>query len=103
MSGVDFSVTLFRSGSALYCGSGLTYLTLQMKRPLTSPGQVFTLPDSRVSLSLDPFQSARSCRAWTGTVTWNSEVPSWSVTFNATCSEAGKSDIRLTGTWSGDV
>ncbi|WP_241759191.1 collagen-like protein [Pyxidicoccus parkwayensis] len=98
-----FEVQLYRGGGAIQCGTGLNHLSLRLTRPLASPGQVFTLPDSRVTLSLNALQSNRACSKWTGTVTWNSEVPSWSVALDTRCSEAGKTDLRVTGTWSGDL
>ncbi len=38
-----------------------------------------------------------------GSVGLNSEVPAWSVSINATCSETGKSSTRIVGTISGDT
>jgi hypothetical protein len=80
-----------------------TYASLSLTRPMTASGEVITLPNSRVRLVLVNSDSTKTCTQWTGTVTWGSDVPSWSVTLNVTCSETGKSGIRLVGTFSGEL
>ncbi|MFP2926438.1 collagen-like protein [Pyxidicoccus sp. 3LG] len=90
--------------SELACGATFSSINVTLTRPLPVPGQVFTLPHAQVtSLWLLTPQSERSCSRWTGTLTWHSEVPTWSVSVDATCSEAGKGHIRLVGTLSGDT
>ncbi|WP_239470949.1 hypothetical protein [Archangium violaceum] len=99
----NFTVVLYPNWGSTTCPSSTTnYIYLILKRPMTTPGERITLPDTRATLYLGNADSTKSCSAWTGTVTWNSEVPSWSVSLDATCSEAGKSHIRLTGTFNGD-
>ncbi|MCY1003937.1 hypothetical protein OWM54_43015 [Myxococcus sp. MISCRS1] len=64
-------------------------------RASASPGQTITLPSPAVSLSA--FDAAGvSCFAFSGTVTWHSDVPNWRVTIDATCSTVGK-DLRVRG------
>lgn len=85
------------------CGSS-NYILFSMSRPMKAPGEVISLPSSRVTtLMLNDVDATKRCTQWTGTLTWNSDVPSWSVTLDATCSETGKSGIKLVGTFSGDV
>lgn len=97
----DFTVALNPSGitaCSVYEG-----ISVRLKRPMKAPGEVITLPDARVSLGIGSLDATKTCATWTGTVTWNSEVPSWGVTLNATCAETGKSGIQLVGTFSGDL
>ncbi|NPC70060.1 collagen-like protein [Corallococcus exiguus] len=70
-------------------------------RPLPLAGQVVTLPDSRVIIHSGSATTA--CSAWRGTLIVHSDVPSWRVSIDATCSNPGSSDIRIVGTASGDV
>ncbi|WP_158501666.1 collagen-like protein [Vitiosangium sp. GDMCC 1.1324] len=99
-----FALQLRPDAGGVVCPKPTYYqISLSLKRPMTTPGEVISLPNSRVYLSLSSYDSTKSCSTWTGTVTWNSDVPSWSVTFDATCSETGKSSIRFTGTFSGDL
>lgn len=42
-----------------------------------------------------------TCSTWTGTMKIDSDLPNWSVTINATCSEAGKGSVKVVGTMSG--
>lgn len=78
------------------------YVTLQLKRPFTA-AQAVTLPSTNVTLYLTHTDPTKGCTAWTGIVTPVSDVPSYSVSIDATCSETGKSAIRVTGTFSGDI
>jgi hypothetical protein len=95
-------VTLYPSGYSAACAS-YNSITLQLTRPMRTPGEVISLPDARASLYLSGTDAAGTCSSWTGTITWNSEVPSWGVTLNATCSETGKSGVRVVGSFSGDI
>ncbi|NNB90097.1 hypothetical protein D7Y27_14905 [Corallococcus sp. AB004] len=70
-------------------------------RPLPLAGQVVTLPDSRVIIHSGSATTA--CSAWRGTLIVHSDVPSWRVSIDATCSNPGSSDIRIVGSASGDV
>jgi collagen triple helix repeat protein len=99
-----FSVLYHFNPAGTSCSpTAINSLQVSLKRPLSAPGQVFTLPSPSVTLVQSASDPTKSCSSWTGSVTWNSEVPSWSVTLNATCSEAGKSDIRFVGTINGDI
>lgn len=100
----DFTVQMGITGNEIVtCGAVFTTLVIRVTRPLTTPGQVFTLPNSRASIFLFADDNAGQCSNWTGTVTWHSEVPAWSVSVNATCSETGKGHIQIVGTYSGEV
>ncbi|NNC07315.1 collagen-like protein [Corallococcus exiguus] len=70
-------------------------------RPLPLAGQVVTLPDSRVIIHSG--SATIACSAWRGTLIVHSDVPSWRVSIDATCSNPGSSDIRIVGSASGDV
>ncbi len=100
-----FNVTLNTNPNATMCNAPEPHnLTLRIERPLGTPGQVISLPNARVTLGFSNVaDSSKSCALWTGTLTWHSEVPSWSVTLNATCGESGKGHIQLAGTLSGDT
>lgn len=99
----NFTTVLFR-GAELACSPEvLDYLYVSVDRSQATPGQVFNLPDARVTLLLNTTKRTGGCSQWTGTVTWNAEIPTWRLTFDTTCSESGKGHIRLTGTWSGDT
>ncbi|WNG42490.1 collagen-like protein [Archangium violaceum] len=101
-SGADLTVMFYPIGLSTVCGTS-NYVHMVLQRSQIAPGERITLPSSRVSLSINnPQDLTKKCYAWTGTVTWNSDVPSWSVTLDATCSETGKSSIKLVGTFSGD-
>lgn len=65
-------------------------------------GQTVSLPATGVFLSYRGGTSATNCGSWTGTVRLDSDVPAWSVTFNATCSDPAAMGLRLVGTMSGN-
>ncbi|WP_237726787.1 collagen-like protein [Corallococcus coralloides] len=98
----NFQVVVVADVKSQQCGQGtFRDLNIIIKRPLTTPGAVIQLPDNRVSLSFSA--PGNNCNSWTGTVRWDSDVPSYSVSVDATCSESGKSHIRFVGTVSGDI
>jgi hypothetical protein len=70
-------------------------------RPLPTLGQTVTLPRSGIWITSG--SATEACSAWTGSLTVHSDLPTWRVSLNATCSEPGKSHIRLVGTAHGDV
>lgn len=43
-----------------------------------------------------------TCSSWTGTMRLDSDLPNWSVTINATCSEAGKGAFKIVGSMGGN-
>ncbi|MFP2959423.1 hypothetical protein ACLEPN_16680 [Myxococcus sp. 1LA] len=99
-----FSVQMGVTGNeSVTCGAVFSTLVVRLTRPLTTPGQTFTLPSSRASIYLYADRSSGQCSTWTGTVTWHSDVPAWRVSVNATCSETGKGHIQVVGTYSGDA
>lgn len=70
-------------------------------RPLPPLGQIVTLPDSRFFVSSGG--TPTSCSAWTGTLIVHSDVPTWRVSLDLTCSDPNLRDLRLVGSASGDV
>jgi hypothetical protein len=100
----NFDVLLNRPTSPQACTSSpVDYLFIRLPRPMPSGGRVFSLPTGGVSLLLNITDATRSCSNWTGSLTWHSDVPSWRVTLDATCTEVGKSHIRLIGTVRGEL
>jgi hypothetical protein len=85
------------------CASA-SYISVSLPRPTTLP-HVFALPDPGVQLETSGFGATDGgttyCSAWTGTITWTSDVPNWKVTFDATCS-AGANNASLVGTLQGN-
>jgi hypothetical protein len=71
-----------------------------------SPGQTKNLSDlaspcaneNQVSVS----QGGTSCTHLTGTVTWTSGPPSFSISFNLTCTETGKSGVTFVASFTGE-
>jgi hypothetical protein len=79
-------------------------IQLTIARPFTV-GQgidLATSPQNVVSLYMSGPPSGGSCTSWNGTVTVTADVPSWSVTINATCS-AGNPALQVVGTVSGNL
>ncbi|WP_223645670.1 collagen-like protein [Corallococcus sp. EGB] len=72
-----------------------------VSRPLPPPGQRVTLPDSRIHIESGGVTTP--CSAWTGSLIVHSDVPSWRVSLDVTCSNPGSGDIRLVGSAGGDV
>lgn len=63
-----------------------------------------TLPMAGVVVQIADFvNAANNCATWGGTVRWDSDVPSWKVTFNMACTDVGKTSTTFTGTMSGDL
>jgi len=83
------------------CDASVKSASVYIQRPLTTPGQVFTLPNNKVQVYLTAGDPNQGCSTWTGSVTWDSDLPNWKVRVDATCSATGKSHIKLVGTYSG--
>ncbi len=45
----------------------------------------------------------RQCDKWSGSITWKSGLPSFSVSLDLQCTQSGLTDMTLKGTFSGDV
>lgn len=69
-------------------------------RPLPV-GQTVTLPNPNVFISSGSATTA--CSAWTGTLIVHSDVPTWRVSIDVTCSEPNQRDVRIVGSAGGDV
>lgn len=77
---------------------------VNIDRTKATVGQTITLPATGVNVFYTTANdTTKSCSAWTGTVTWNSDVPSYKVTLSLTCSEQGKTGVSVSGTIQGDV
>jgi hypothetical protein len=92
----DFTVGWFGPPTAAACGTSSDYVYIRIPRPW-----VAAPPLNSVSVNYQG--KAGSCAAWTGSISWQSDVPSWKVTLNLTCSETNKSGIKLIGVFSGDA
>lgn len=107
-TGCAANVGLF-NGTLVYTISTMcpatTYLVqFSIPRPSYAAGATITMPATGVSAQLyDSTDTTKSCTQWTGTMMWNSDVPTWKVTFNLTCSEAGKTGVTMTGTMQGTI
>jgi len=100
----DFSVRVTHTDVPQVCQQSQSIaINISIARPLTTPGAVIQLPDARVKLHTIGGGTEKHCYNWTGTVRWNSDMPSYNVSVDATCSEAGKGNLRIVGTVSGDV
>ena len=101
----DFTVSVILPEGPPVCGqTPSSGIYIRIDRALTTPGAVIQLPDARVELGASGGgRPEKACDSWTGTITWNSDVPSYNVSVDATCSEAGKGNLRLVGTVSGDI
>lgn len=92
------SLTRYRVGACTE-PSAFENFSIQISRPLTTPDKVYTLPNSNIIMR---HLGSASCSSWTGSVTWHSDTPNWKISINATCSETGKTGIRLVGTLNGE-
>lgn len=90
-------------GDATACPPTTTYTNLGLTIPRSTVvvGQTITLPFKDASVSYS--RGGQSCYSWTGTVRFDSDVPTWKVTLNLTCSEAGEQTTKLVGTLSGEI
>ena len=90
--------------AANMCVATTNFFQFTIPRTMLAAGQTVTMPQAGVNVQLtstsDP---TKTCSAWTGTMTWNSDVPNWSITFGLTCSEATKTGVTVTGTMHGTL
>lgn len=84
------------------CQPTPTRIQIDLDRSLLAPAATaITLPNAAVWMYLTTPGFSRSCSTWTGTITWLSDVPSWRVKVNATCSDG--TGRTLVGEFWGDV
>jgi hypothetical protein len=69
-------------------------------RNVVTAGASITMPSPAVSLTVN--NAGVTCSAWTGTVRLVSDLPTWSISYNVQCSEAGKTGLRVVGIVSGN-
>lgn len=89
-------------GDQTACPSTAQYMSFSFNfaRTALSVGQTVTLPLAGANVSF--LGRGRSCSSWSGTLHFDSDVPSWSVTANLTCTTSGNTDIKMVGTMSGN-
>jgi hypothetical protein len=80
------------------CPHTTTEVSVSVERPFTV-GKAITLPDALVSLV--EVNGNQDCFAWTGTVTVTADLPTWSISIDATCSTTGDS-AQVVGTFTGN-
>jgi hypothetical protein len=96
-----FAFTRAVSGGT--CPSSGHVLYVNIDRSKASPGML-QIPNQAVVVGYsDQAGASASCPAWTGTINWVSDVPSWKIVADLTCSETGKTSLRLAGTYQGDI
>ncbi len=93
-------LSIFFSSQVSSCPYVTQYVSLSIARPFTV-GQAISLPSAAVSLSVSG--PGGNCSAWTGAVTVSADIPSYTVSLNATCSQPGQSGLRVVGTLSGNL
>jgi hypothetical protein len=86
------------------CPARINEVTFSINRANLSAGQTATMPATGVTAQLyDSFDSTKNCSTWTGTLTWNSDVPTWKITFSLMCIETGRTGLSVTGTMQGQI
>jgi hypothetical protein len=94
--------SVFLGGAQATCPSSSLLVEATFARSVFAVGQAISFPPANPANASVAFESSvQTCFSWTGTLTWNADVPNWEVTFDLTCSEAGKSAIQIVGTMSG--
>jgi hypothetical protein len=93
--GKPLSLTMIESKST--CPGAFQEVLVSLDRAKVSAGQSYTLPNAGISIT--EAGDAGSCSQWTGSVTFNTDVPNWQFSINATCSSG--TVLQLTGTFSG--
>lgn len=101
-SGCGSSLAL--AGAVLYdsisaCPAAGIFIEPVFNRAKVNSGIVLAFPTDGMTLTATV--SPVTCGNWTGTMRIDSDLPDWSVTINATCTEAGKTNLRVIGTMSG--
>ena len=70
------------------------------RKKLPNVGVNYPFPTDGMTLSATVGEV--TCYSWTGTMRLDSDLPTWSVTINATCADAGKGSFKVIGTMSGN-
>lgn len=94
-----YMATLQRSSGACALASTLISLRLDRER-LPDVGATYSFPT--IGMYLIATAGDVTCNNWTGTMRLDSDLPTWSVTINATCADAGKGSFKVIGTMSGN-
>lgn len=83
------------------CPANITSITAGFDRKkLPNVGVNYSFPTDGMTLSATIGDA--TCFNWTGTMRLDSDLPTWSVTINATCADAGKGSFKVIGTMSGN-
>jgi hypothetical protein len=91
--------TLYRSSGACPPSVTLIYPSFDRKK-LPNVGVNYPFPTDGLTLAAQVGDV--TCNSWTGTMRLDSDLPTWSVTINATCADAGKGSFKVIGTMSGN-
>lgn len=94
-----YMATLQRSAGACALASTLIHLRLERDK-LPDVGVTYSFPT--IGVYLVAVAGDVTCNNWTGTLRLDSDLPTWSVTINATCADAGKGSFKVIGTMSGN-
>ena len=95
----SFSVAWYQSTGT--CPRTYYSIGMSLDRSKVTAGATVTLPATGASVSYS--DATTNCSQWTGTINWVADVPSWKLTANLTCSDAGKTSIKIAGTFQGDL
>jgi hypothetical protein len=81
------------------CPSDALNIRAQFDQVLIGVGETLALPNFGANLYATI--GGRLCSSWTGTMRLDSDLPNWSVSIDATCTEAGSEGLRVAGVISG--
>lgn len=91
-------------------GSEQVYVSLWFFPDKIKPGQTVSLaelnslpPACDGTQAVSVTSGGKTCTSWSGSVIWTSPNPSYAVTLDLACTETGKTDMKLKGTFRGDI
>jgi hypothetical protein len=83
------------------CPSSGYYFNLRFSRAKVAVGSTVTLPSADINLGYEDQGTSTSCDAWSGSVTFTSDAPTWQIVIDATCTQGLA--VHLAGTFHGTV
>jgi hypothetical protein len=99
---LSFSVVMFPAPAPNVCSSDIFEVIVSIDRTKHAVGTGFSPGTSDVLLyAATTMGVSASCSSWTGNVQWISDVPSWRVDVDLTCTTTGT--IHLVGTFHGKL
>lgn len=99
-SGFGLNYALFQRVTVTCPSSYINILPRFDRKKLPNAGVNYPFPTDGMTLSATI--GDESCYNWMGTMRFDSDLPNWSVTINATCADAGKGSFKVIGTMSGN-